>query len=105
LLERAVREYAVPALAEVAPSTNLTDAVVTNAEKRPNSVAFRRKVGDQWQDVTARDFLGEVEQVAKGLIAAGIKPGDRVGLMSKTRYEWTLVDYAIWFAGAITVPI
>ncbi|HEX5512219.1 MAG TPA: AMP-binding protein [Actinomycetales bacterium] len=105
MLERAVREYAVPALAEVAPSTNLTDAVVTNAEKRPNSVAFRRKVGGQWQDVTARDFLGEVEQVAKGLIAAGIKPGDRVGLMSKTRYEWTLVDYAIWFAGAITVPI
>jgi long-chain acyl-CoA synthetase len=105
LLERAVREYAVPALAEVAPSTNLTDAVVTNAEKRPNAVAFRRKVDGQWQDVTAREFLAEVEQVAKGLIAAGIKPGDRVGLMSKTRYEWTLVDYAIWFAGAITVPI
>jgi long-chain acyl-CoA synthetase len=105
LLERAVREYAVPALAEVAPSTNLTDAVVTNAERRPNAVAFRRKVDGQWQDVTAREFLAEVEQVAKGLVAAGIKPGDRVGLMSKTRYEWTLVDYAIWFAGAITVPI
>ncbi|HEX5535147.1 MAG TPA: AMP-dependent synthetase/ligase [Actinomycetales bacterium] len=105
MLERAVREYAVPALAEVAPSTNLTDAVVTNAARRPDAVAFRRKVGSEWQNVTARQFLTEVEQVAKGLVAAGIRPGDRVGLMSKTRYEWTLVDYAIWFAGAVTVPI
>ncbi len=100
-----MREYAVPALAEVAPSTNLTDAVVANAGKRPHAVAFRRKVGGAWQDVTAGQFLADVEQVAKGLVAAGIQPGDRVGLMSKTRYEWTLVDYAIWFAGGITVPI
>jgi long-chain acyl-CoA synthetase len=58
-----------------------------------------------WRDVTARQFRDEVVPLAKGLIAAGIAPGDRVGLMSKTRYEWTLIDYAIWAAGAVTVPI
>src|SRR5947207_14468080 len=58
-----------------------------------------------WQDVTARAFRDEVAPLAKGLIAAGIGAGDRVGLMSKTRYEWTLIDYAIWAAGAVTVPV
>ena len=56
-------------------------------------------------DVTAAEFLDEVRAVAKGLIAAGVEAGDRVALMSKTRYEWTLLDYAIWFAGAVTVPV
>ena len=55
--------------------------------------------------MTAAAFLGEVRAVAKGLLAAGIEPGDRVALISKTRYEWTLLDYAIWFAGAVTVPV
>src|SRR5580704_15053308 len=58
-----------------------------------------------WQDVTARAFRDEVLPLAKGLIAAGIQPGDRVALLSRTRYEWTLIDYAIWAAGAVTVPI
>ena len=58
-----------------------------------------------WQDVTAGQFRDEVTALAKGLIAAGHRPGDRVALMSRTRYEWTLVDYAIWAAGAVTVPI
>ncbi len=58
-----------------------------------------------WQDVTASQFAGEVVAVAKGLVAAGIRPGDRVALMSHTRYEWTLIDYAIWTAGAVTVPV
>src|ERR1017187_1723763 len=58
-----------------------------------------------WQDVTAAQFSGEVVAVAKGLVAAGIEAGDRVALMSHTRYEWTLIDYAIWVAGAVTVPV
>jgi long-chain acyl-CoA synthetase len=58
-----------------------------------------------WTDVTASQFCGEVIAVARGLIAAGIEPGDRVALMSHTRYEWTLIDYAIWTAGAVTVPV
>ncbi len=89
------------------PSTgNLTDDVVRNARERATSVQFsRRSATGAWEDVTMAGFLAEVSAVAKGLIAAGIEPGDRIALISKTRYEWTLLDYAIWFAGAVTVPI
>nr|WP_157347317.1 AMP-dependent synthetase/ligase [Nocardioides sp. MAH-18] len=90
------------------PATgNLTDDVVTNARDRASSVQFSRRsvATGAWEDVTMAQFLAEVSGVAKGLIAAGIEPGDRVALISKTRYEWTLFDYAIWFAGAVTVPI
>ena len=65
----------------------------------------RRGADGRWQDITAAQFCAEVSGLAKGLIAAGIQPGDRVALMSRTRYEWTLADYAIWAAGAVTVPV
>lgn len=100
-----LREYAVPALVATDPDKNLTDLVVDNAAQAPHAVLFSRPVGGRWQDVTAREFLAEVTALAKGLAAAGIQAGDRVGLMSKTRYEWTLTDFAIWFCGAVTVPI
>ena len=102
-----MREYSSPLTVEIPATGNLTDDVVTNAAEAPHAVVFsRRPAPDQgWSDVTALEFLTEVRGVAKGLVAAGIQPGDRVGLISKTRYEWTLVDYAIWFAGAVTVPI
>src|SRR4029077_7769526 len=58
-----------------------------------------------WQDVTARQFRDEVAALAKGFMAAGIGEGDRVALLSRTRYEWTVVDYALWAAGAVTVPV
>jgi long-chain acyl-CoA synthetase len=61
--------------------------------------------GGGWQDVTCAEFRAEVVALARGFVAAGIEPGARVGLMSRTRYEWTLVDYAIWAAGAVSVPI
>jgi long-chain acyl-CoA synthetase len=79
--------------------------VVANARDAGSAVVFNRRAGGAWQDVTAARFLGEVSAVAKGLVAAGVEPGDRVALISRTRYEWTLVDYAIWFAGAVTVPL
>jgi long-chain acyl-CoA synthetase len=102
-----VREYAPPLSVTIPTSGNLTDDVVTNAADAPGAVLFSRRSGDggAWTDVTSAEFLAEVRTVAKGLVAAGIQTGDRVGLISKTRYEWTLVDYAIWFAGAVTVPI
>ncbi len=100
-----MRESHTPALVEVDASTNITDFVVRNATDRPALVVYRRKVGGRWHDVTAADYLAEVQALAKGLVAAGVRPGDRVGLMSCTRYEWTLTDTAIWFAGAVTVPI
>ena len=100
-----MREFSVPATAAVAPEENLTDMVWANAERFGNAVSFRRQVDGTWVDITARDFAAQVMAVAKGLLAAGIEHGDRVGLVSKTRYEWQLLDFAIWAAGAITVPI
>jgi long-chain acyl-CoA synthetase len=88
------------------PTTgNLTDDVVANARDHAEFEAFSRPSAAGWTGVTAAQFHDEVRSVAKGLIAAGIEPGDRVALISKTRYEWTLLDYAIWFAGAVSVPV
>jgi len=100
-----VHEFSVPAAAEVPTERNLSDLVYDNAVRTPHRVQFRRKVGDRWQDVTSRQFLAEVTDLAKGLMASGVGPGDRVGIMSRTRYEWTLADFALWAAGAVPVPI
>jgi long-chain acyl-CoA synthetase len=103
-----VREFSTPLTTEIPTTGNLTDDVVTNAREAGSTVQFSRRPGGPdsgWEDVTAAEFLAEVSAVAKGLIAAGIEVGDRVALISKTRYEWTLFDYAIWFAGAVTVPV
>jgi long-chain acyl-CoA synthetase len=100
-----VHEFSVPAAAEVPAERNLSDLVYDNAVRTPHRVQFRRKVDGRWQDVTARQFLAEVTDLAKGLMTSGIGPGDRVGIMSRTRYEWTLVDFALWSAGAVPVPI
>jgi long-chain acyl-CoA synthetase len=104
-----VREYSSPLNVEIPATGNLTDDVVANAADAPDGVVFSRRSDEGadrgWRAVTAAEFLAEVRGVAKGLVAAGILAGDRVGLIAKTRYEWTLVDYAIWFAGAVTVPI
>jgi long-chain acyl-CoA synthetase len=100
-----VREYSLPALVEIPAATSLADVVFTRARKEPHAVVMRKLSGGRWDDVTAAQFHSEVAALAKGLVAAGIGPGDRVALMSRTRYEWTLIDYAIWTAGAVTVPI
>ncbi|MBA2417300.1 MAG: long-chain fatty acid--CoA ligase [Geodermatophilaceae bacterium] len=100
-----MRELAVPAVVTIPNEANLSDPVFDNAASDPGHAAFSVRRDGIWADVTAKDFADDVTALAKGLIAAGIDVGDRVALMSKTRYEWTLVDYAIWTAGAITVPI
>jgi long-chain acyl-CoA synthetase len=79
--------------------------VFGHAETYPDDVIFSRKVADGWEPVTTKEFAVSVRAVAAGLVAAGVQPGERVALMSRTRYEWTLCDYAIWTAGAVTVPI
>ncbi len=92
----------------IVPTTtkgNLALTVVRNAVEQPQKVVFARRAGAGWADVTAAQFKRDVDAVARGLIASGIAVGDRVGLMSRTRYEWTLVDYALWSVGAVTVPI
>src|SRR5215813_3292462 len=102
-----MREYSTPAAVDIPPSAGLTDVMFERAERDPSVVVMRRRdaEGGGWQDVTARQFADDVTALAKGLIAAGIAAGDRVALMSRTRYEWTAFDYAIWAAGATTVPI
>ncbi|MEU0689769.1 AMP-dependent synthetase/ligase [Streptomyces uncialis] len=100
-----MREFSLPALYEVPTDGNLTDIVRRNATRHPDVAVIARKVDGAWRDVSARAFLADVEAAAKGLIAAGVGPGDRVALMSRTRYEWTLLDFAIWSAGGVTVPV
>jgi long-chain acyl-CoA synthetase len=100
-----VREFSVPPAATIGEAANLTDPVWDNAEAAPQAAQFSRRTAQGWQDVSCAQFRDEVVAVARGLVAAGISPGERVGLMSRTRYEWTLLDYAIWACGAVTVPI
>src|SRR5262245_538317 len=101
-----VLEFGIPALIEIPEDTGLADVVFSRAAADRDDVMLRRRSpAGQWQDVTAGQFSEQVSALAKGLIAASIEPGDRVALMSATRYEWTLADYAIWAAGAVTVPV
>jgi long-chain acyl-CoA synthetase len=100
-----VRELHVASNVTTLTETNTADFVFANARSGPQHVALRRRVDGAWADVTAQAFADEVTAVAKGLIAAGINAGDRVAVMSKTRYEWTLADLALFTAGAIVVPI
>ncbi|WP_314326286.1 long-chain fatty acid--CoA ligase [Paenarthrobacter ilicis] len=101
-----MREISVPPLVSIAPDTNVTDFVTRAAEKPSNPALFSTlDSSGNWQDIRATDFLADVQSLAKGLIASGVGLGDRVGIMSRTRYEWSLVDFAIWFAGAVSVPI
>jgi long-chain acyl-CoA synthetase len=100
-----VREFSLPAQAQVGDSAKLTDTPFSRAAEQPDAIVIRRKDGAGWRDVTAREFAEDVRSVAAALTAAGIGDGDRVGIMSRTRYEWTVADYAIWAAGGVTVPI
>ncbi|GAA3613840.1 AMP-dependent synthetase/ligase [Marihabitans asiaticum] len=87
------------------PGDSLGRIPQVNAERSPQRVAFSIKEHGSWRDVTAAQFLEETRALAKGFIAHGIEPGDRIALMARTRYEWTLVDFAAWMAGAVPVPI
>src|SRR5260221_2166455 len=101
-----LREFSIPAMAEIPATATLTDVIVDRSSRAPDSVVLRkREAANQWADVTARQFSEQVRALAKGLIAAGVGPGDRVGLMARTSYTWTLIDYAVWSVGAVTVPV
>jgi len=92
-------------MVHVSEPDSLTDSVFAHARNVPDKVLFAVRRSTGWADVTAAEFAVQVVAVAKGLLASGVNSGDRVALMSKTRYEWTLLDYAIWAVGAVTVPI
>jgi long-chain acyl-CoA synthetase len=89
----------------VTGTESLTDMVWANAERFGATIGFRRRDAGSWADVTTREFATQVLELAKGMIAAGLRPGDRVAVFSATRYEWTLFDFACWSVGAATVPI
>ena len=99
-----MRELTIPS-AGTPPQNNAAQFVFDNARTRPDLVSLKVRSGDGWREVTAAQFAEQVLDVARGLVAAGIAPGDRVALMSKTRYEWTLFDFAVLAIGAVVVPI
>jgi long-chain acyl-CoA synthetase len=98
-------EFAVPVIVPAPTTGSLVDHVVEAASANPDRVTISVPRGSAWVGMTAQQFLDEVKAVAKGIVANGVEPGERIGVMSRTRYEWTLVDYAIWYAGAICVPV
>ncbi|MFD7186321.1 AMP-dependent synthetase/ligase [Streptomyces sp. NPDC059904] len=100
-----VREVRTASLAADPGGSTPADIPFTNAAEAPDAVILRRKEGEHWRPVTAAAFAREVTAAAKGLIAGGLEPGGRVALMSRTRYEWTVLDFAIWAAGGQTVPV
>ena len=100
-----MQDSVTPILVEPDPTTTLADVPGHNARNRPDNIAFSTKGGDGWVDVTAADFNTQVRDLARGLVAAGIRSGDTVAIMSRTRYEWTLADFAVWSAGAVSVPV
>jgi long-chain acyl-CoA synthetase len=101
-----VREIHVPAVVPADPQANATDLLLDRLRLTPDLVLFALPDGSGgWKDKSVREFYNEVVALAKGFIHAGVAPGDRIGFMCKTRYEWTLVDFAAWFAGAILVPV
>ncbi|MGC5008133.1 AMP-dependent synthetase/ligase [Streptomyces sp. DT203] len=101
-----VRQVSVPPIAPPVRRGSLAEIPFDNAREAPGDAVLSRKQPDgSWQDVTAAQFAGEVLAVAKGLIAEGLRAGDRIAIMARTTYEWTLLDFAGWAAGLVTVPI
>jgi long-chain acyl-CoA synthetase len=100
-----MNEITTPALVPAATAGNLTNLIAERAWFEPERIMLSRPLGEGWQPVSAREFEAEVRATAKGLIAAGIQIGDRVAIMARTRYEWTILDFAIWYAGGVVVPI
>ncbi|MFJ8396802.1 AMP-dependent synthetase/ligase [Streptomyces sp. NPDC094144] len=101
-----VQQVSVPAFAPPVRRGSLAEIPFENAREAPADAVLSRKQPDGgWQDVTAAAFAGEVLAVAKGLIAEGLRGGDRIAIMARTTYEWTLLDFAAWAAGLVTVPI
>ncbi|MFT4028434.1 MAG: long-chain fatty acid--CoA ligase [Protaetiibacter sp.] len=101
-----MNEIYVPAVVPADPEANTTDLLVERVVATPDAPLFALPTAEGgWEDVSTAEFHRQVVALAKGLIAAGVKPGDRIGFICRTRYEWTLIDFAAWFAGAVLVPI
>ncbi len=100
-----MREYTAEAKYVIGEQETIVTSLRELVNKRPKLVLFSRPKNFEWVNVTAQEFYDEAKAVAKGLIANGIQQGDRVALLSETRYEWSLLNIGIWMAGAAVVPI
>jgi len=100
-----VKTSEVALVVPIDPAANATDLLLDRVTATPDAIMFALPIEGGWAEMTAAEFHAQVIALAKGFIGAGLKPGDRVALMSKTRYEWTLIDFAAWFAGIVLVPI
>lgn len=101
-----MREFTVRPMASAPRVGGLADAVFDHALDDPGRVALGRKGPDgTWRDVSSAEFRDEVLALAKGLLAQGVRFGDRVAIMCRTRYEWTVFDFALWSVGAHSVPV
>ncbi|MGZ5392317.1 MAG: AMP-binding protein, partial [Mycobacterium sp.] len=100
-----MREFSVPASFTVGEHDNVVSSVFSHERDDPDHVIFQRQVDGVWTDVTCKEAAGQIRSAALGLIAEGVAPGDRVAVLSATRYEWPILDFAILAAGAVTVPI
>jgi len=100
-----VVQFEVPAIVPADPDANVADLLVKRVEATPDRALFSVPEGDGWRDISAADFQTAVVALAKGFVAAGIQPGEKVGFLARTTYEWTLVDFALFYAGAVMVPI
>lgn len=100
-----MREASTELLVEADPDTNVTDLLLERCAKDPFGILYAHKTANGWLNVSAARFLADVTALAKGLIAGGLNPGDPVAVLSRSSFEWTMVDFAIWMAGGVTVPI
>ncbi|GAA1252668.1 long-chain acyl-CoA synthetase [Microbacterium phyllosphaerae] len=98
-------QFEVPAVVPADPDANIADLLAKRVEATPDRPLFAVPDGDGWRDISAADFQTAVIALAKGFVAAGIQPGEKVGFLARTTYEWTLVDFALFYAGAVMVPI
>jgi len=100
-----VAQFEVPAIVPADPEGNVSDLLAERVKKTPDLALFSVPEGDGWRDISAKDFETAVIALAKGFVAAGIQPGEKIGFIAKTTYDWTLIDFALFYAGAVMVPI
>ena len=98
-------QFEVPAVVPADPSANVADLLVERVRATPDLALFALPEGGGWKDVSAAEFQRQVVALAKGFVAAGLEPGDKVAFIARTTYEWSLVDFALFFAGAVMVPV
>ena len=98
-------QFEVPAVVPADPDANITDLLVKRVEATPDRPLFAVPDGENWRDISSADFQTAVVALAKGFVASGIQPGEKVGFLARTTYEWSLVDFALFYAGAVMVPI